>query len=109
MEKIHITKKTINKWGCWLVVNLGRRADLLHPAFVHQHHAVSDFERFFLIVGHEDTGYVQFIMQTAQPAAQFLAHFRIQCTKRFVEQQHARLNSQRARERDALTLPAREL
>ena len=42
-------------------------------AFVHQHHTVGDFERFFLIMRDKDTGDVQFIMQLAQPATKFFS------------------------------------
>src|ERR1041384_3530673 len=49
------------------------------------------------------------LVELAQPRSEFLAPFRIQCAERFVQQEHARLDRQRARQRDALTLPARQL
>jgi hypothetical protein len=60
-------------------------------------------------MGDEHAGHVQFIMQPAQPAPQFLAHLGVQRAERFVQQQHARFNGQRAGQRNALTLPARQL
>ena len=48
-------------------------------------------------------------MQPAQPAAQLAAHARVERAERLVEQQHARLHRERARERDALALAAGEL
>jgi hypothetical protein len=45
----------------------------------------------------------------AQPAAQFLAHLGVERAERLVEQQHARLDGQRAGQRHALPLAAREL
>jgi hypothetical protein len=45
----------------------------------------------------------------AQPAAQLLAHARVERAERLVEQQHARLHRERTRERDALALAAGEL
>ena len=47
-----------------------------------------------------------FIVQAAQPAPQLLAHLGIERAERLVEQQHLRLDRQRARQRDALALAA---
>ncbi len=52
---------------------------------------------------------MQFVVQAAQPAAQFLPHLGVERPEGFIEQQHARLDRQRAGERDALALPAGEL
>jgi hypothetical protein len=54
-------------------------------------------------------GDVQFVVQPAQPAAQFLAHLGVERAERLVEQQHARFDRQRARQCDALALAARQL
>jgi hypothetical protein len=54
-------------------------------------------------------GHVQVVVQAAQPAAQFLAHLGVERAEGFVEQQHARLHRQRARQGDALALAARQL
>ena len=48
-------------------------------------------------------------MQPAQPAAQLLAHLGVERAERLVEQQHLRLDGERARQRHALALSAREL
>ena len=52
---------------------------------------------------------MQLVVQLAQPAAQFLAHLGVERAERFVEQQHARLDRQRARQGDALALAAGQL
>jgi hypothetical protein len=52
---------------------------------------------------------MQIVVQAAQPAAQFLAHFRVERPERLVEQEHFRLDGERACERDALPLSARQL
>ena len=77
VEQIHIAQKTVNKRAGRVIPDLLRRADLLDLALVHQHHAVGDFERFFLVMRDENTGDVQIIMQAAQPAAQFFPDLRI--------------------------------
>ena len=77
--------------------------------FVHHHDAVGELERLFLIVRHEDAGEVNLVVQPAQPAAQLLPDLGVERAERLVEQQHLRLDGQRARQRDALPLAAREL
>ena len=49
------------------------------------------------------------LVQAPQPHAQLLAHGRVERAERLVEQQHARLDRERAGERHALALAAREL
>ena len=48
-------------------------------------------------------------MEPAQPLPQLLPHLGVQRAERLVEQQHLRLRRQRARQRDALPLAARQL
>jgi len=50
---------------------------------------------------------VQLVVQAPQPRAQLLAHACIQRAERLVQQQDARLDRQRPRQRHALPLPAR--
>jgi hypothetical protein len=82
---------------------------LLDTALVDHHHAVGHFQRFFLVVGHEDAGDMQLVVQAAQPAAQLLAHLGVQRAKGLVEQQHLGLHRQRAGQGNALALAARQL
>src|SRR5690606_3202015 len=86
-----------------------RRTDLLDPAMAHDDDAVGDFQRLFLIVRDEDRGDMQLVVQIAQPAAQILAHLGVERAERLVEQKDARLNGERAGERDTLALAARKL
>ena len=92
-----------------MVPDLLRRADLFDLAVVHQHHAVGDFERFFLVVRNENAGDMQVIMQSAQPAAQLFAHLGVERAEGLVEQQNLGLDRQRAGQRNPLTLAARQL
>ncbi len=48
-------------------------------------------------------------MQPPQPLAQLRAHLRVERAERLVEQQHPRLDRERARQRHALALTAGEL
>ena len=91
------------------LVEILRRADLLHAAVVHEHDVVGDLHRLLLVVRHEDRRHVHLVVQPAQPLAQLLPHARVERAERLVEQQHLRLDRERTRERHPLALPAREL
>ena len=90
-------------------VDLVRAADLLDLAVVHDHHAIGELERLVLIVRDEQAGDVQLVVQPPQPAPQLLAHLGVERPERLVEQQHARLDGERAGQRHALPLAARQL
>ncbi len=92
-----------------MVVDRLRAADLLDAAVIEHDDPVGHLERLLLIVRDEDRRDVQIVVQPAQPAAQLLAHLRVERAERLVEQQHLRLDGERARERDPLPLPARQL
>ena len=101
--------EAVHEGGRGIVVNISRRPDLFDTALVHDHHAVGDFERLFLVVGDEDRGDVDFRMQRAQPLPQFFAHLGVERAKRLVEQQDPRLDRKRAGQCDALTLATGQL
>ena len=85
------------------------RADLFDPGLVHHDDAIGDFQRFFLVVRHQDGRHVQFVVQAAEPVAQTLSHLGVERPERFVEQQHARFDGQGPGQRDALPLSAGQL
>jgi len=60
-------------------------------------------------VGHEHRRDVHLVVQAAQPPPQLRADLRVERAERLVEQQHARLDGQRAGERHALALAAAQL
>ena len=92
------------------VVELARRADLLDPPVVAAPTMlVGDLHRLLLVVGDEDGRDVDLVVQAAQPGAQLRADVGVQRAERLVEQQHAGLDGERAGERHALALAAREL
>ena len=92
-----------------MVIDLRRRADLFDLALAHDHHAVGQLQRLFLVVGDEDAGQAHAVMQAAQPAAQLLAHLGVQRAERLVQQQQLGLDRQRAGQRHALPLAAGKL
>lgn len=89
---VHRTDERVHERRRRRVVDARRRIELFDPATVEDGHAVGQFQRFFLIVGHEHRGQAGLLVQFAQPAAQVAAHLCIQGTKGLVQQQHARLN-----------------
>ena len=92
-----------------VAVDLHRRADLLDHAVVHDDDAVGHRERLFLVVRDHDRRHAERSLQRADLLAQAHALERIERRQRLVEQQQAGRRRERARERDALLLAAREL
>ena len=91
------------------VVDLVRRRGLLHAALVDDHDLLGDLQRLLLVVRDEDRRHVDLVVEAAQPRAQLLADAGVERAERLVEQQHLRLDGQRAGERHPLALAAGEL
>src|SRR5206468_9267333 len=68
-----------------------------------------EFERLLLVVGDEQRGVARAVMHLAQPAAQVATHLCIERAERLVEQEHAWIDRQSARERHTLALAAGQL
>ena len=92
-----------------VVVDVARIAGLLDARVVHDDDLVGHVHGLLLVVRDQDRRHVLLLVQAPQPAAQLLAHRRVERAERLVEQQHAGLDGERARERHALALAAREL
>ena len=86
-----------------------RRAGLHDPAGVHDSETRRHRHGFFLVVGHDDEGEAELLLQAHQLEARALAQLAVEGGERLVEQQQFRLLDQRAGERHALALAAREL
>ena len=85
MEEVQVAKEVVDESVGGLMINLVGATLLLNPADVHHHHAIRDFQRFLLVVGHEDAGEVDFIVQPAQPAAKFLPHLGVEPAEGLVQ------------------------
>ena len=92
-----------------MLEHFGGARVLFDAPLVHDDDAIGELERFFLIVRHEHARQPDLLMKAPQPSAQLLPHFCIERAERLVEQQHPGFDRERARERDALALTAREL
>ena len=73
---------------------------------MHDHDAVGQRHRFFLIVRDVERGDAEPLLQRAEFVAHLRAQPGVEIGQRLVEQQHFRLEHQRARNRDALLLAA---
>ena len=91
------------------LVDVARRADLRDAPVLHHHDAVAERHRLGLVVGDVDRGDAEAAQQLVDLEAQRIAQLGIERGQRLVEQQGAGLHRERARERHALALPAREL
>ena len=83
--------------------------ELRDRAFVHHGDARGNRQRLVLVMGHHDEGDADLALELRQLKAHGLAQFGIERRQRLVEQEHLRLLHQRARERNALALAARQL
>ena len=92
-----------------LLVQLARRADLLDAPLVQDDDLAGDLHRLLLVVRDDDRRHVHLVVESPQPGAQLLADACVERAERLVEQEHARLDRERAGQRHALTLAAREL
>ncbi len=86
--------------GAEAAANLGRRADLLDRAGMHQRDAMAAFRLVEIRCGHENRQAVGGQMRERVP--ELAPRDRIDAGRRLVEQQHLRFRHQRARQRELL-------
>ena len=86
MNDIGLTNEFGNKSIARVIINVHRTTLLFDLPVIQHHHLTGNFHSFFLIMRHKNTGDVQFLMQTAQPLPQILAHTGIQSAERFIQQ-----------------------
>ena len=94
---------------CRLLVDELRRPGLLDAAVVHHRDAIAHRERLFLVVRDEHEGDADLGLQRLQLDLEVLAQPCVEGAERLVEEKHAGPEDERAGERDALLLAAREL
>ena len=109
VEEIHVSEKVVDEGSRRPMVDLVGRSDLLDAPLVENSNAVGQLERFILIVSDEDAGDMHSVVEFAEPAAQFEAHFGIERSKRLIKQQNAGFDRQRTGKSNTLALPSREL
>src|SRR5205085_3549568 len=105
----HLFDESANELARGILRDLRWTGKLFHFALIQQGDAVGERERLLLIVGHEDRGEAEFIVDLPQRVAQLTTHLCVKRAERLIEQQDARLPGECARESYALALPARKL
>jgi hypothetical protein len=108
-EDVRLAEEGRGEAAVRLLVHLVGLADLLDAAEVHQHHAVRQRHRLFLVVRDHDRGDADVVLQRAQFDLHLVAQLGVERAERLVEQQHRRLDHQRAGQRHALALAAGQL
>ncbi len=89
--------------------HLVRRPFLDDRAAAEEHHAVGDFVGEAQLMGRDDHGQAVLDREPPDHFQHFVDQFRIERRGRLVEQQHARIGRERARDRDALLLAAGQM
>ncbi len=109
VERVERADEVGDEGGRRMLVDLARRADLLDPAAVHDRDPVGHRERLVLVVRHVDERRPELVLDPLQLELHLLAQLHVERAERLVEEQRRRPVDERARERDALLLAAREL
>ncbi len=91
------------------VIHDVRPVELLDAAGAHHGDPVGERHRLLLVVRHEDRGDAERLDELAELHLHAAAQLGVERVERFVEQQHARLQHDHARDGDALLLAAGEL
>src|SRR3569833_2964713 len=104
-----LVEEGTNEIGRRLFDQLLGRAELLDPAAVEDRHPGAERERLLMVVGDEDRGEADLVVDGAQRLAQFAPHLGVERADRLVEEEDAGLAGERAGEGDALALAAGEL
>ena len=87
---------------------LARRGDRLDAAVTEQHHLVGERQRLADVVRDVEHRDAPLVADAQQPGQDALAQLHVDRRERLVEQQQAGIGGERARQRDALALPARK-
>jgi hypothetical protein len=103
------TQEVIDERGGRVIVDGGGRGKLLDPACVHHRDLVGDLEGLLPVVGDEDGGDAELVVEAPQPAAELLPYLGVEGPERLVQEEHARLDGESAGEGHSLALSAREL
>ena len=87
-------------------MDLGRRADLHDAPLAHHHDAIRQREGFGLVVRDVDRRQSERRMESLDLRAHLEAQLRVEVRERLVQQEHTRLDDERACDGDALLLAA---
>ena len=106
---VHGADELGHERGRGVRVELVGKRDLLERAVLHHADPVGHRQRLLLVVRDEQRGDAESLLHRPDLLAQLQPDLRVERGQRLVEQQHLRLDRQRAGQRDALLLAAGEL
>src|SRR5262245_55794535 len=109
LEDVRDADEAGDELGVRMLVDLGRRPDLLDLPVVEDRDAVAHRERFLLVVRHVDERDADLLLDPLQLGLHPLPELEVERAERFVEQQDLWAVDDRASERDPLPLAARQL
>ena len=108
-KQVVVADKARHKLAGGAGVDLLRRAALDDGSLVHQEDPIRQGQRLLLIVGHEDGGELEALLDRADLLAQAAADAGIQRRERLIQQEDPWLHHQRPGQRHPLALAAGEL
>ena len=104
LKQVHLADEVRDETAVGILVELGRRRHLEHPASVHHRNPVRHGQRFALIVRDDDEGDADRVLQPHQLQAHGFPQLGVEGGQGLVEKQHLGFLHQRTRQRDALAL-----
>ncbi len=108
-SELEFADEAVDERRVGAVIDIVGAADLFDRALAHDDDAVGELQCLLLVVRDEHRGVAGLVMDLAQPAAQLASDLCVECAERLVEQQHPRLDGERAGQRHALPLSAGQL
>ena len=108
-DQICLAEKAPDEGVCGPLIDFARRSDLVDPAVVEDRDAVGHAHRLLLIVRDIEHGHAEALLDLLDLDLHLKAQILVERAQRLVHQHDRRVEDDRARERDALLLAAREL
>ena len=108
-DEVRLADEVRDELGSRLVIDLPRRAHLLHMAAAHDNDVVGDGHCLGLVVGDVDRGDTHLLLDLTDLGTHGDTQLCVQVGQRLVEEQDARLQDQGSRQRDTLLLTAGQL
>jgi hypothetical protein len=106
MEQVDIPEEVEDERRCRFLIHFVRRSLLLDFPLIHDDYPVCNLQCLFLVMSHENTGDVDFVMESTQPASELDANLSIKRTEWLIEEQHLRFNRQGTSQGNTLPLAA---
>ena len=103
-QNVSLSNELGNKGSRRLFVYFTWRPYLLHPPVVHNHNAVRERQRLFLVMRNKNRGDSNCFQDLNQLCPHLLAKLRIEVAQRFVKKKNLRPNHKSTRKRDPLLL-----